>query len=86
MEIVYAKHARAKFEVMRRHGFVITEAQVTETVVNPESSIVELGGRTTAQRRISDLHILRVIYRREADKFVVITFYPGRRARYENQL
>jgi hypothetical protein len=39
-----------------------------------------------AQRAITDRHVLRVVYREEGDSRVVITFYPGRRMRYETWL
>ena len=32
----------------------------------------------------TELHVLRVVYRMEGDTPVVITFYPGRRERYES--
>ena len=87
MNIVYTKHAKAKFELLERHGFAVTEAQVADTVLNPDRVIAEEGEeRALAQKRISDTHLLRVIYRREGEDLVVITFYPGRRARYENPL
>ena len=39
-----------------------------------------------AQKRITERHVLRVIYRQEGENQVVITFYPGRRERYEAKL
>jgi len=39
-----------------------------------------------AQKGITARHALRVVYRQEGDKQVVITFYPGRRERYEANL
>jgi hypothetical protein len=42
--------------------------------------------RMIAQRRINERHVLRVIYRQEGEDLVVITFYPGRRERYEAEL
>ena len=87
MNIVYTKHAKAKFEILERHGFTVTEAQVADTVLNPDRVMAEEGEeRAIAQKRISDMHVLRVIYRQEGEDLVVITFYPGRRVRYENSL
>ncbi len=81
--VVYTKHAEDKFEVLRRHGFAVTHTQVDETVFNPERVIPQPGGRFVAQRGISEQHVLRVVYREDGDTRVVITFYPGRRERYE---
>jgi uncharacterized DUF497 family protein len=87
MNIIYTKHAKAKFEILERHGFTVTEAQVADALLNPNRVITEEGEkRVIAQKRISDTHLLRVIYRQEGEDLVVITFYPGRRARYENPL
>ena len=87
MDIIYTNHAKAKFKVLERHGFTVTEAQVADTVLNPDRVIAEKGEeRVIAQRSISDTHVLRVIYRQEGKDSIVITFYPGRRERYENPL
>lgn len=82
----YTRHARDKFEVLRRHGFVVTLDQVEDTVLHPAKVIPQQGGRFIAQKRITEHHVLRVVYRQEGDTRVVITFYPGRRERYETPL
>ena len=82
-DIGYTRHAREKFEVLKRHGFEVTSDQVEETVLNPERVISQPGDRFIAQKGISERHVLRVVYREEGETRVVITFYPGRRERYE---
>lgn len=79
----YTHHARGKFEVLKRHGFEITSDQVEETILAPDKVIPQSGGRFIAQKRITPRHVLRVVYREEGETHVVITFYPGRRERYE---
>ena len=83
MAIRFTRHAREKFSILARHNFVITEADVIETLTTPDR--IE-GDRypPTAQRAISDRHVLRVVYRTEGEDTIVITFYPGRRQRYED--
>lgn len=81
--ICYTRHAQEKFSVLERHGFPITAEQVETTVTSPDRLFPE-GGRLIAQAKISDTHVLRVVYREEGDERVVIIFYPGRRARYED--
>jgi len=61
----------------------VTPGQVADTVLNPEKVIAQPGGRFIAQKRITERHVLRVVYREEGETRVVITFYPGRRERYE---
>jgi len=46
----------------------------------------QAGSRYIAQKRITEDHVLRVVYRQEGEDLVVITFYPGRRERYENKI
>lgn len=89
-DISYTRHARAKFEILKRHGFEVKPDQVEETVLSPENVIPQPGGKFIAQKGITPRHVLRVIYRVEGTTRVVITFpkglsvYPGRRERYEN--
>jgi hypothetical protein len=83
IRIRYTRHAQEKFATLERHGFPITAEQVQSAVTSPDRLIPQ-GGRLIAQSRISDTHVLRVVYREEGDERVVITFYPGRRARYED--
>jgi len=84
--IVYSRHAEEKFEVLKRHGFKVTRQQVEETLTAPDTVIPQPKGRMIAQKRITERHVLRVIYRQEGENQVVITFYPGRRERYETKL
>lgn len=83
--IRYTRHASAKFEVLKRYGFGVTPDQVEETLYNPERLLEEDdgAGRFIAQKRITERHVLRVVYRQEGEMRVVITFYPERRDRYE---
>ncbi len=83
LRIRYTKHARHKFEVLRKHGFDVRPEQVERTVQEPDMVVNEGGGIWIAQRRVSVRHVLRVVYRKEGDEIVVITFYPGWRRRYE---
>lgn len=86
MAVRYTRHARYKFEVLERHGFPVTEQQVIEVLTKPDRVIPQPGNRYIAQKRVTEDHVLRVVYRQEGEDLVVITFYPGRRERYENQI
>jgi len=86
MAIRYTRHARYKFEVLGRHGFPVAEHQVADTLATPDAVIEQSGGRYIAQKRITERHMLRVIYRQEDEDQVVITFYPARRERYEGDV
>jgi len=82
--VLYTRHARDKFGILERHGFEVTLEQVEATVLQPEKTFPQAGGRRIAQKAITESHVLRVVYRMEGDTPVVITFYPGRRERYES--
>ena len=85
MAIRFTQHAREKFEIFARHKFTVTEAQVIETLNSPDRIEIDRDP-PVAQRSLDEDHVLRVVFRAEGDDKVVITFYPGRRQRYENQL
>lgn len=83
-DIRYTRHARDKFGVLERHGFEVTRDQIEDTLLHPERVIPQPRDKFIAQKRISARHVLRVVYRMEGDTYIVITFYPGRRERYES--
>lgn len=83
-KIVYGDHAQEKFDLLRKHGFAVSKNQVEETVRKPEKIEPGYRGRTVAQRGISEQHVLRVIYEETAEEIAIVTFYPGRRSRYES--
>lgn len=81
--IRFTKHAREKFEILARHGVSVTEAQVIETLTAPDR-LEKDQQPAVAQKALDDQHVLRVVFRSEGDDMIVVTFYPGRRQRYEN--
>ena len=85
-DIAYTTHAKDKFALLARYGFEVTPDQVEDTLSNPERIIPQTGGRFIAQKSITQQHVLRVVYREENKKRMVITFYPGRKERYETKL
>jgi hypothetical protein len=83
-KIIYGEHAQEKFDLLRRYGFVVSTQQVRETVQNPEKVEAGYKGRKVAQRSITERHVLRVIYEEGAEGVRIVTFYPGKRSRYES--
>ena len=80
---LYTPRQAHKFELLKRLGFEVTPEQVWDTLLRPDKVIPQSGGRFIAQKGITERHILRVVYREEKQTRVVITFYPGRKERYE---
>ena len=83
-KVVYGDHAGEKFALLRRHGFVVSRKQVTETVRWPEKVEDGYKGRKVAQRSITERHVLRVVYEDGPEEMRIVTFYPGRKSRYED--
>lgn len=82
--IVYTRHAQEKFALLARYGFAVKPEQVEDTILNPEQVISQADGKFIAQKGVTAQHVLRVVYVKEGQTFLVITFYPGRKDRYEN--
>ena len=85
-KIVYGNHAEEKFEILRRHGFLVSKKQVRETLRKPDKIEEGFRGRKIAQCKISEKHVLRVVYEEKQKEIGVVTFYPGRRSRYESSI
>lgn len=79
--IRFTKHAREKFEFVKRYGFSIDEKKVVEAIQNPTRT-EQKSGQCFAIKIINAKYALRVVYEKRKDYLVVITFYPVRRERY----
>ena len=83
-QVVFGDHAREKFILLYRHGFMVSEEQVRDTVQTPERVEEGYRGRKVAQRGITERHVLRIVYEDGPTEISIVTFYPGRRNRYES--
>jgi hypothetical protein len=83
VRIEFTGHAERKFELLRLHGFPLRREQVEQMVQKPDRVFAQPDGTWIAQRIIGERHVLRVVFRESPGARVVITFYPGRRSRYE---
>jgi len=81
--IIFTKHARDKFEVLKRHKFLISKQQVVKTVEYPDLIDESRLPLLIAQRKIDRNYVLRVVYKYEFGIIKIITFYPGRKKQYE---
>ncbi|RMG72269.1 MAG: DUF4258 domain-containing protein [Nitrospirae bacterium] len=83
MVIKFTSHALLKIEILKKHGIDIPRGMIEDIIKNPD--IIEHGyrNRKVAQEIISERHVLRVVYEKTMEGIIVITMYPGRRARYE---
>ena len=81
--IIFTHHAVEKFRVLKRHGFVVSRAQVLDAVRKPDRVDYSRLPLIIAQGQIDRTHVLRVVYRVDGDNIKIITFYPGRTKQYE---
>lgn len=85
-QIKFCGHAEDKFEILERHGFSITRQQVEASVKFPDKVMEGRKDRKVYQKVISDTHLVRTICEESGEWIEVVTFYPGRRERYENEI
>jgi len=83
MKIRFTRHAREKFSVLRRHRFPVQRKRVIEILQRPERVDTSRLPLLIAQGSLGKAYVLRVVYRKERDIMVVVTFYPGRKSQYE---
>lgn len=75
-KVVFHPYARYK---MNKRG--ISESQVLETMLNPDSLEEGKFGRNIAQKK-HRRYLLRVVFERYEDHDLIITAYPARPERY----
>lgn len=83
MQIRFTTHALRKFEVLRRHGFLISKRNVVKAVETPDRIDYSRLPFLIAQVDFDRRRVLRVVYKIEAGILVIITFYPGKKSQYE---
>lgn len=83
MKIIYTKHATKKFDDLAQLGIVISKDDLLRIIKNPlyVDSLSDFPN-TIATGDLFIFYVLRVVYRAESDKIIVITFYPARKGRY----
>jgi hypothetical protein len=77
--IIYTKHAKEKFKILKNQGFPIKKKLVEETLRFPERVDYSQIPLLRAEKRIDEKHILRVVFKKENGIIKVITFYPARK-------
>lgn len=83
--IIFTKHAKDKFGILKRHKFLISEEQVLATVAKPDLVDYSRIPFLVAQRKIDKNLVLRVVYKQERGTVKIITFYPGKSKQYKNE-
>ncbi len=80
--IIFTKHAKEKFGILKKHKFIVSEKKVLDALQKPDVIDYSRLPLLIAQRKFDRTHVLRVVYKEEQGIIKVITFYPGRIKNY----
>jgi len=86
MKIIFTDHAKVKFKILKQHGFKVNEKKVRDIVEKPDTKTKGKKDRFIVQGPVDENHVMRVVIEINDNIIKIITFYPARRERYENQL
>lgn len=73
----FTKYANDKFDILKRHGFVVSKSQVEDALKNPDIVDESRAPLCFAQKSIDEKRVLKVVYKKEAGVIKIITFYPS---------
>jgi hypothetical protein len=82
LEVRLTRHAAEKLRLLSNHSLKIRRELVEQSALEPERVIEGFGGRSIAEKRLDEEHVLRVVFVKEENQIRVITLYPARRGRY----
>ncbi len=88
MKIRFTKHALEKLKAYEGGEIKISAADLIQTITTP--NLVDTISRVPkyiAQKHLDTTHVLRVVYAVEIERgeIRIITFYPGRKSKYEKK-
>lgn len=83
MKIFFTKHSLYKLSNIKIFGIKINKRLLIGTIENPDDvNQDEDYPNLIASAKLDSKRILRVIYRIEKRKIIIITFYPAKKGRY----
>ena len=85
-KIIFSNHSIEKIKILNEHGFQINKKAVVNIMKNPDTIISGYKDRKIAQKITSNRYIIRVIFMEYPGSKRIITVYPVKRMRYENQI
>jgi len=83
VKIVYTKHALKKFKDLAELKILISRSIVNSIIKEPISidNFSDFPNKI-ATGMFDKTHVLRIVYKEEDGKIVIVTFYPGKKERY----
>jgi len=80
-KIKLTKHARHKFELLRKYGFNVSEITLEEAITNP-NRMDRRDDQLLALKVTDQEYALRAVYRAVNDNIVAVAFHPVKRERF----
>jgi len=83
VKIVYTKHAHKKFKDLAELKIYISRSKIDRIIKKPDiiDDVSDFPNKI-ATGMLDKTHVLRIVYREEDGKIVIVTFYPGKKERY----
>ena len=82
-KIVFSLHSINKIQILSKHQIFADENRITKIITKPDRIESGYKNRLVAQGVLNDKHVSRIVYEENEKEIKIITFYPGRRSRYE---
>ncbi len=74
--ILFTKYAHTKFQILEEHQFPVLRDAVIAVVENPDAVDTARLPLYIARKNSDNAYVLKVVYKKEAGAFKIITFYP----------
>ena len=85
MDFHYTKHAVDKLNTNESRSLKINKRVIQQVIVS--GSVVEIEEDVITKVALLDIrHSLCVVYRKEEDKKIIITFFAAKKGRYERKI
>jgi hypothetical protein len=63
--IVYTKHAKEKFRISKKQGFIVKKKMVEKVINSPDAVDHSQSPLLITQKSIDEKHILKVVFKKE---------------------
>lgn len=83
MQFIFTKHAEYKLTNLKVLGVRITKRAIKNVINNPDHLEQDYDyPNLIASAKLGCSRVLRVVYRIEDKRLIIITFYPAKKGRY----
>jgi len=86
MKFVFTKHAEHKLSNLKVVGIKVTKKKIREVINKPDHLEQDYDyPNLIASAKLDVDRVIRVVYRIEKKRVIIITFYPAKKGRYYNE-